>query len=317
MGQLLKLWWMAFWRLFIMLGLIGNAGFISILITAFIPAFVLRVIFGYTLDTWPMIKLFKKNNPLRSLRWRKKYRKPQSGLPNSGVSTIGQDYRPGSITGYEPRSLEHVNISNSSLMYGNPGAGLSSSGFSAENIELGQKGEINFAKSLTVAQNQTGYPIIDMTNTFWSVAMPSKNFLTKDREFDTDIDCIVLSDDTIYLIDLKYYKSGNISYRAVADELICTDLSTRKILGPPKKMSRNMAMAQDRFSKHFPQMQIKSRVVFMPTDKGSSQLNGVYWPGNIPAVGLLSMLDELSKINSSTTSKRAQEASKRIAQLLK
>lgn len=314
MGQLLKLWWMSYWRIWLVLGLLGGVNNIPILMISLMVAFTLRFVFKKSIRIFPMWKLFNREDPVIDLSPRKRTYRTTSTPLNSA----DQAYAPGALTGYEPQRIESVRIPNTSLMHGTPGVGLSSSGFGAEAIALGQKGEENFAKTLSVAVHKSGRPIIESTDTFWSVGMPSRTSADRrDPEFESDIDCIVVSADTIYLLDLKYYTGGNVSYSTYNDQLLCTDLATGQPANEPKKMSRNMAMAQDRFTRLFPKMTVKSRVVFMPTERGIPRVTGVYWPGGIPAVGLMSILNELGHINPAATSREASIAKRQIARLLK
>jgi hypothetical protein len=311
--DLLKLSWMAFWRMWLFAAFMNVANLSVILFLSFATAFTLRIIFKHDLDTFPMWKLFNRQNPLTDLRRRK--RGPRSTAPLTAADTA---YAPGAITGYEPQSIASVKISDTYLMHGTPGVGLSSSGFGAEAIALGQRGEENFAKTLSVATHKSGRPIIESTDTFWSVGMPSKTVASRrDPLFESDIDCVVVSADTIYLLDLKYYTGGNVAYRTIEDQLHCVDLKTGHPANNPKKMSRNMEMAQARFTALFPKMNVKSRVVFMPTERGIPRVTGVYWPGNIPAVGLMSMLNELSHVDPASANKNATAARNQIARLLK
>ena len=311
--ELLKLSWMAFWRMWLFAAFMNVANLPVIVTLSFISAFIFRVVFKHDLEIFPMWKLFNRQNPLTDLRRRK--RGPR---PTAPINAADQVYAPGAFTGYEPQRIESVKIPDTYLMHGTPGVGLSSSGFGAEAIALGQRGEANFAKTLSVALHKNGRPIIESTDTFWSVAMPSKYKAdTRDPLFESDIDCIVVSADTIYLLDLKYYTGGNVAYRTIEDQLHCVDLATGQPANEPKKMSRNMEMAQTRFKALFPKMNVKSRVVFMPTERGIPRVTGVYWPGNIPAVGLMSILNELSHIDPASGSREAHVAKSRIARLLK
>lgn len=313
MKDLLKLWWMGFWRMWLFAVFLNVANTPVILLLSFIAAFTLRVVFKHTLDIFPMWKLLTRSNPLTDLRRRK--RTPQTSAPRNTADTA---YAPGALTGYEPQRIESVRTPATRLMHGTPGVGLSSSGFGSEAIALGQKGEENFAKTLSIALHKSGFPIIESTDTFWSVGMPSKaDAGRKDPMFESDIDCIVVSANTIYLLDLKYYTGGNVAYRTYEDQLLCVDLATGQPANNPKKMSRNMEMAHSRFSALFPKMNVKSRVVFMPTERGIPRVTGVYWPGNIPAVGLMSMLDELSHIDPASGSREAHAAKSKISRLLK
>lgn len=310
--DLLKLSWMAFWRMWLFAAFMNVANLPVIVFLSFAAAFVLRVVFKHDLEIAPMWKLFNRQNPLTDLRRRK--RGPR---PTAPINAPDKAYAPGAFTGYEPQRIESVKIPETYLMHGTPGVGLSSSDFGADAIALGQRGEENFAKTLSVALHKTGRPIIESTDTFWSVGMPRKHSGGRDELYDGDIDCIVVSADTIYLLDLKYYSGGNVAYRTIEDQLHCVDLSTGQPANSPKKMSRNMELAQERFAANFPKMTVKSRVVFMPTERGIPSVAGVYWPGNIPAVGLMSVLDELSRINPASASNHAKAARNQIARLLK
>lgn len=315
--DLLKLSWMAFWRMWLFAAFMNVANLTVIVALSFAAAFALRVVFKRDLDVFPMWKLFNRENPLTDLRRRKRGARTARRMPPAPSLTVDRDYAPGSHTGYEPQRMENVPVPRTYLMHGTPGVGLSSSGFGSEAIALGQRGEENFAKTLSVALHNSGFPIIETTDTFWSVGMPRKASSARDDLYDGDIDCVVVSADTIYLLDLKYYTGGNVAYRSNGDELLCIDLATGKPAKNPKKMSRNMELAQERFAANFPKMTVKSRVVFMPTERGIPRVQGVYWPGNIPAVGLMGILDELARISPASTNRNAKDAANKINRLLK
>lgn len=318
MGQLLKLWWMAFWRMWLFASFLNVVNLLVIATLSFIAAFVMRVSYKHSLEIFPMWKLFTRQNPLIDLRPRKRGTRTVRRTPSRPSPTIDREFAPGAYTGYEPQRIENLPIPSSRLMHGKPGAGLSNSGFGSEAIALGQRGEENFAKVLSVALHNNGFPIIEATDSFWSVGMPNKYAADKrDLLYDGDIDCIFVSATTIYLLDLKYYKGGNVSYRSFGDQLMCVDLATGRPNGEKKTMSRNMATAQERFSSLFPNMKVESRVVFMPTERGIPQVEGVYWPGGIPAVGLMGILDELDQVRPASTNRHAKDAANKISHLLK
>lgn len=323
--QVLKLWWMTFWRLSLFSIFFQTFNQTVVFFIALIAAFVVRFGFGYTVKTWPLIRLLSGGEPFEQLRFSSKVPASTLGAPKKtynpqtiGLSSADRQYTPGQFTGYEPRKLESVKIANSRTMRGNPGSGLNYSNFDDEAISLGQKGEVNFAKALTIAQHSKGTALIHSLDSFWSVAMPSKhNAAQRDHDFSSDIDCIIVSDKKIYLIDLKFYKSGNVAYKSSGADLYCINLDTGAQIGAITKMSKNMETAQSRFQALFPGMLVRSRVVFMPTDKGIPKVEGVFWPGGIPAVGLMSMLDELSTVKPASASTAGRDASRKIAQLLK
>lgn len=85
-----------------------------------------------------------------------------------------------------------------------------------------------------------------------------------------------------------------------ADSLLYTiDSATGAQIGRPKKMSPNMSYAEESFSHKFGNLlkyyRLETRVVLMPTYKGAGRLDNVFWPGQIKAVSLEEMLDELSR----------------------
>ena len=105
------------------------------------------------------------------------------------------------------RALEAIQLGNTSRMFGKPGGGLlASTTLNRGNAVIGAKGEECFAKALKK------HGILDQVDSFWSIAMPSKFGLTPDAQLQTDIDCIITVGDTIFLIDVKMYQSGAVTY---------------------------------------------------------------------------------------------------------
>lgn len=209
---------------------------------------------------------------------------------------------PGFITGFEPQELESINLAPHTHMYGTPGAGLSGSGFAESNIKLGQLGELNFAK---VLQSQG---MLDSYASFWSVQMPDAQ-IGASAQFNTDIDCILVSRDSVWLIDVKNYVQGAVTWHreSATDErtgkevqqLVAVDNETGGYVGEPRRMSRNMQMAADRFTKRFEEsdlrLSVKSVVVMMPRRDGLGVIENVTWPDNIPAAALPRFLHWISE----------------------
>lgn len=193
----------------------------------------------------------------------------------------------GKMTGFEPWKLKKYQLRQHELMFGEPGLGLSSSGFSQSSIHLGQEGELNFAKAL----QKVGY--LDRFLTFWSI----HNLGLNDEKLDADVDCIIVSKDTIWLIDLKLYASGDVVWQTEEDLLYTIDRQTGCQVGKPKRLSKNMFYAEKVFKRKFSRLlkyfKIESRVVFMPTTKGMGEVKQVFWPGGIQAVTLDRILEEL------------------------
>lgn len=210
-------------------------------------------------------------------------------LDQSGASKpLKAATEPGIISGYEPNVLEEMQLPTFELMYGTPGAGLSESGFNETAIRLGQIGERNFAKALA----KEG--LLERFATFWSVHMLSKDTYGKQ---DADVDCAIITGQTIWLVDVKYYTGGNVVYRANDDkQIVCFDIPTGQQVGKPKFMTKNMKMGIDRFKsryQNYKNFRLEARVVFVPTNAGVGKIEGVYWPGKIPAVTLPEFIAEL------------------------
>ena len=115
----------------------------------------------------------------------------------------------GTITGYEPEKLEKINLVSNPLMRGEPGAGLSGSGFSQGNIQAGSLGELNFAKALQIKN------LLQQFASYWSVQYPFEYSPGPDTSSKGDIDCVLISKKNVYLVDLKLYLQGNITWTTV------------------------------------------------------------------------------------------------------
>lgn len=196
----------------------------------------------------------------------------------------------GEKTGYEPAVLQRYQAPISVNARGIAGMGLFESGFSSRQVYGGQLGEANFYKALCKAG------LIDNLSSYWSVAMPAQGTsAVRDPRFQSDIDCVIVQGSDLYLIDLKYYASGDVTW-AMQDEqtLLCIDNQSGNAIGKPRRMSRNMAMAQDRFASIFPTHRLLSYVVLIPTNAGIGKVSpGTVWPGSVPLVTLPKMLDML------------------------
>lgn len=204
--------------------------------------------------------------------------------------------RPGATTGYEPAALGEIDLPRSPFMFGEPGAGLGGSGFHAGAVARGQEGEINFAKALHLAGLLTRFA------TFWSVHMPD-DVIGASTAFQTDIDCVVVTGRSVFLLDVKNFTQGDVTWIAEArtDEhgvqntvLVAVDNVSNGYVGEPRKMSRNMQMATHRFGRRFADagiaLRVSPAVVLMPRPEGLGRVEGVYWPDRIPATGLPQLL---------------------------
>lgn len=201
----------------------------------------------------------------------------------------------GTITGYEPRKLEKVDLVSNPLMRGEPGAGLSGSGFSRSNIKSGALGELNFAKVLQMNN------LLQQFASYWSVQYPMHRMPGADARSHGDIDSVLIGKKYVYLIDLKLYKQGNLTWKTVKNEnkVVAVDNITGDWIGKPYTMSRNMYHAtkriQDKFDNLGINMKVKSYVVMMPTDRGMGEVEDVFWPGDIECMTLPDFLKILEK----------------------
>lgn len=209
---------------------------------------------------------------------------------------------PGTITGFEPSKLETIELEDHPLMHGSPGAGLSGSGFGQRQVQLGQIGEENFARAL---QSQG---LLQRFSTFWSVHMPD-TVIGASNTFQSDIDCVLITSKSVWLIDVKNYVQGDVTWhrenlpdtgRANRERphLIAVDNQTGGYVGKPRPMSQNMKLATERFTARMTKaginFKVKPVVVMMPRDDGIGQLPKVTWPEQIPATDLSSLLSWLS-----------------------
>ena len=238
----------------------------------------------------------------RELEYADRVRRQRNRIPRAST--------PGERTGFEPQDLKSTQFAPSSRTHGDPGAGLSGSGFEEVSIKRGQLGELNFAKALQATGNLARF------ETFWSVHMPDSG-LGASRDFETDVDCVIVTDRSVWLIDVKNYVQGGVTWKIEDDDsaseeerillsrrgespqvLVAVDNGTQVNVGPPRKMSRNMALAVDRFQTRFRasnlNLSLKAAVVMMPQDDGMGVLEDVHWPGGIPALALQHFLQQIS-----------------------
>jgi len=295
--NLVKMTWMLTWRMLLAGVFLFNGRYndetplVALLISVI-------MIFGFnkTLVMFPLVQLFGKRPVLVPAdgSGSTKVRTPAAPKqPGDDTSPEKQGYSErtstkGRITGFEPEALETIPVPNFPTMTGVPGAGLhDATGMTQTNISLGVQGEENFAKALSKVR------LIGNFATVWSVPVPDQESF-KPGPYGTDIDCVLATANTIYLVDLKNYKSGDVRYYAKGNELFCEDNGTGNQVGETKTMSRNMEMATNAMKYHFPQAKIIPVVVFMPTNNGEATLDNVFWPGRIRAVNLAQFLAELS-----------------------
>lgn len=332
----IKMSWMLIWRvmLFTTFFAFANPWQSNLYWAALIVSAVSVFGFGKALRTWPIIRaLFMRDTVVLDFNYSRPYIKPgtrtvpargprptapprsnpapQYGtIPHVRGPQINSATQNGRLTGFEPYALQNVAVPRHHRMIGVPGAGLqNATGMTQTNISLGTKGEENFAKVL----HKTG--ALDKFRTVWSVPVPSMDRFEPNK-YKTDIDCIIETATAVFLVDLKNYKSGDVTYYTIDDELYCKDNATHQPVGDIKKMSRNMEMATNAVRKHFPQANVVPVVVFMPTDKGEGELKDVIWPGNVPAMNLSEFLDVLDTQNRSVAGSPHATAAVRLGGLI-
>lgn len=214
-------------------------------------------------------------------------RTPPPPPPPRVNGQIDRPSRQGHTTGFEPRVLRDYHAPISVNARGIAGLGLFDTSFEKHRVYTGQLGEVALYKALCKED------LIDNVSSFWSVALPGDDGrAVADAKFQTDVDCVVVQGNEIYLIDLKYYSSGDVTWHSEDGEwLLCRDNTSGSQVGKPRKMSRNMAMAQQRFPKIFPQHRVRSFVVLVPTNAGIGLVApGTAWPGAVPLITLPDML---------------------------
>lgn len=199
----------------------------------------------------------------------------------------------GTMTGYEPKELENIDLVPSDFMRGQPGAGLSGSGFSESNIQSGALGELNFAKTLQIKN------LLNRFASYWSVQYPGTYSAGPDTSSQGDIDCVLISKKHVYLVDLKLYAQGDVTWKTVDNKVVAVDNVTGEWVKEPRKMSKNMLYATERVQEKMDKLGIKLKVkpyvVMMPTDRGLGEVDNVYWPGNVKCLTLIDFLKQLKK----------------------
>lgn len=314
-----KNWWALSWRLWIIAGLVFGHWFpINLLLLTGVGAAVLAFKYKKQVQRRAILGLLVARSPVQPLRETFQpalYRGPGNSIhtplrtppvskhdaprptstPAPSVPIVNAVSGPGRITGFEPRALDSLDTPTPAehpLMHGTPGGGLSDSGFDKKAIELGQAGEVNFAKSLGLVG------ALDKYATFWSVDRPDWN---GDRS-GADVDCVVLTGSTVWLLDMKFYKGGDATYRSHTTGLYLYDNATGSQVGEPKKMSRNMEIADEVFSKMLDtewrasgRFSVRSRVLLIPTNAGAPEIEtGTAWPGGVRLENLDTFLTALS-----------------------
>src|SRR5690606_38142600 len=176
-----------------------------------------------------------------------------------------------------------------------PGAGLSGTNYDEQKVNAGALGELNCAKIL----QKNDY--LDKYATYRSAQYPSSTSTGTDIEWDADIDWILVGNNSVYLIDLKLYSQGNVTWEVSEDgnQIWSLDNVTGNFHKTPMKMSKNMSYATKRVKEKLEKlgimMKVNPYVVMLPTDKGIGKVENIYWPGKIECVTILDFLKIIEK----------------------
>lgn len=206
--------------------------------------------------------------------------------------TTRQYLEAGRMTGFEPEALKGLHYPKGPKVHGIPGEGLDEAGYSAKATQLGTQGEKLFSRALKTLG------LTKKVHSFWSVANPDPERLAKTQYSRGDIDCVLAFGNTILLIDVKFYTSGNGVWRMGDDgeSLAFFAHETGQQFGETRAMSKVMAQAHSTFSFRFKKARVLSLVVFMPTDRGEADLENITWPGGIMAVNFSDFIPMLNTL---------------------
>jgi len=312
--QVIKMSWMFFWRLYLV-SIVISAGRLNDLVlpVAVILAVVMVFALNKTVLVWPIARMVfrgtwlipadqtyepsesrdartrriseaRKNAEAAATREAKRSVRPDSERPvyAERVYTATSN---GKITGFEPRNLASTPVPTGPFMHGKPGGSINEE-IKNDPDSVGALGDENFAKALQKTH------LLNRFFTVWS--KPTPDLRTGfGNAYGWTTDCVLATETTLYVIDLKFYKSGNVRYHTFNNLLYCEDIPTGKEVGGAKYMTQGIQKAAEAVKRHHPEANVVPIVVFMPTDKGEAVLDDVYWPGNIPAVNLTDFLKSL------------------------
>lgn len=302
MKEVLRHTWMITWRLWIVnfvLTVVFKVPFSTYqcALIGFVAAIVLAVL-GIKILSKPVSRI---RQGLPFFEWtRRDGRWAVPGSPARGVSKASQN---GPATGFEPHLIKDTPV-YSTRMHGTPGGGLLNSDFDENSITAGVTGEMNFARALAATDGSSidysgigDSSILNRVESFWSCGIPDYNradFI--DPTTKGDIDCIILTGRNLYLIDLKFYRGGDITYSNDSQgNLVTTDNQTGRTVGKPYQMSGNMAMAYRRVKKHYSHLSVKPCVVLVPQENGQSSISpGTVWSGGIPVMNMTDIIQVLA-----------------------
>lgn len=189
--------------------------------------------------------------------------------------------------------IKHLPI-HGRRIYGKPGSGLGESKFGEEQIRSGTAGEQIFAKLLS----RDG--VLDRCISFWSMARPTE---TGERDSSgADVDCALLINNHLLLIDVKNYRAGLAYHTLIPDKaMFCVYPAARVVAQQPYIFSVNMNWARnnlyDYLNTRCPGLTIETFVVLVPGESGEATLDpDITWPGGIPAYSYSSFLGIVNRM---------------------
>lgn len=203
----------------------------------------------------------------------------------------------GTKTGYEPSKLKEFELMPNSLMRGNPKDILDRLYVhqSKFNFRMDEFKELNFAKLL----QKNGY--LDKFATYWAPQNLFERTPGRAVESQKEVDCILVSNKNIYLIELKIYDQGNITWRTVEDGkgIQAIDNITGYEIGKTKNTSENILNYTKKIQSQIKEldihMNVQPYVIMMPSENGLGELDNVFWPGSIACLNPMDFLEVIEE----------------------
>lgn len=188
------------------------------------------------------------------------------------------------------------------MIFGKAAKGLAKSNFDKKSKFAGIEGEKKFLQELEKSKITKDYDV------WCSLKIPNSKYRT-------DVDFAITNNKEIILIDVKMWQGGKHYWSLNGIPF--------KGLSPMKKngkigLSKNMQMAVEAYKKHFPEMTVSAKVVFVPTNnKKTPKPASVFflkWPGNINSI---QMNDFIKSIKRKRKTKTNEHTTNKMKKLLK
>jgi hypothetical protein len=305
--HIIKMSWMFAWRLIIAETLFTRSAYDDkIIIVSIIAACIMVIGFNKTFVTFPIIRLLRKKKAIiAATGWsehdpvpeRKAFVPKTKTASDANVAAakpvvvepIAQATAPGRITGYEPNTLDARTLPKVHAMIGTPGMRTPNPGESTEYDKkywAPVRNRKNFAKALDASG------LIKRFQTVWSVPHPLQSDF-KPAANNKEFDCILMTGNTVYIVDVKSFKSGDVRYYSKGYQLYCEDVPTGALIGEATWTDDHLSRITQTMQQHFPNSVIKPVVVFMPTTKGEGVIDNALWGNEIPIMNLTQFISQL------------------------